>query len=332
MNLLNLNKLYYAILIVILVTTLLSLTYNNYPKHEEGMRDNASENLNNKPAYEQLLEDQKNRLNNSSKKYDSREEEPPVTATGNHTIKIVFVKPLHITSNEIEPLYKILTSNNYDFYQNCSQDLCQQVTSLNYIKTFFEKEAKRYDVNNFNINLEFSDIKDINTLGHIGDTNYNWNKDPFSFNYFFETFENLLDPSNTKSLVLFLYFDESYVEPNENIESFYEYKKFRSFTATNKKRAYVNIYDFTTESVNSIVEVALHETLHLFGANDKYIEGERGCYNNGYGAPQKKPLFPQTTGDIMCLYVATSPQKYYRGSLSDENLVINQYTAQEIGW
>ena len=92
------------------------------------------------------------------------------------------------------------------------------------------------------------------------------------------------------------------------------------------------MFSFSSSFASYLNEIILHESLHLFGATDKYLEDKYGCTEKGLGDIDKDPIYPQDKTDIMCGLVAKSAEDFSRTYLSDEKLVINPITAKEIGW
>lgn len=174
----------------------------------------------------------------------------------------------------------------------------------------------------------------------MGDVAYIWEKDAFGTIKLQDDFNKLLDEHNIKlssrSLVIFLYFDDTFDSRGaSDKERFYEHKKFRSFADENTGKAFINVYDFSPSFSISLTEIVSHELLHLFGASDKYEESEsvkRICKESGRGDLEKQPPLPQTTTDLMCMYIEEVGDQFKRASFSDGTLVVNSYTAKEIGW
>ncbi len=261
-------------------------------------------------------------------------------ARGNQTLTIVFVKPATIPAERVQPLINALTQSKQTIFSDCSYNNCKLSVSLAYVPTYYTEQSQNYGVSDFNLRIIYAPvIRDIDSIERVGDMGYAWGKNPFGITNLYDTFEATLvnDPHiDADSPVIFIFFDDSYTIPAENSESLYEHKAFRSFALENRDRAYVNAFSFSPEFASELVTIVAHEALHLYGANDKYIENpEREgqlCKNTGYGEPHKTPLFPQETGDIMCMIVQRDYGDYLLGNLSDNTLVINQFTAREIGW
>lgn len=78
--------------------------------------------------------------------------------------------------------------------------------------------------------------------------------------------------------------------------------------------------------------VLVHELLHSFGATDKYnLSTGQPIDPIGLAEPNKTPKYPQTFAEIMGGYVATSPTQSHTPQSLKET-VVNELTAQEIGW
>ena len=183
-------------------------------------------------------------------------------------------------------------------------------------------------------------IYSINDLNKVGDIANLWGKELFGTVKLQDSFQKILEDNKISitenNLVVFLYFDNSFSKSSEIVEDrFYDHKKFRSFANENTGKAYINVYNLTPSFSSKAVEIVIHETLHLFGAVDKYIEdrsSEDICSDKGRGDTNLDFSLPQKTADIMCGFIEHVQNKYTRGNLTDNNLVINQLTAKEIGW
>lgn len=245
---------------------------------------------------------------------------PKRIASGIHVLHVVLVKPPNLASEQIMPLISILKSGSN--------------LSLNRINTYLEKEAARYEVKGFNLEIKIHGPHSLSKLNKVGDINYFWGKDPFGIAKLKDAFEAVKKENNItineQDMTVFLYFDNSFQPTKESEERFYESKMFRSFADEAKATTYINVYDLEPAFADKVLEIIIHETLHLFGATDKYKETDYACYEKGLGEPDKTPLLPQTTGDIMCGLIETGKGKFERGNLN--NLVINRITAREIGW
>jgi hypothetical protein len=78
--------------------------------------------------------------------------------------------------------------------------------------------------------------------------------------------------------------------------------------------------------------VLTHELLHTLGATDKYDRTTGApLVPIGLGDPERSPLYPQTTAEIMAGRIAVSTADgVMPGSLG--SVVVGPDTAREIGW
>jgi len=260
-------------------------------------------------------------------------------ALGEQVINIVYVKPAEMPENEISLLLERLNKQDPLVFKDCFNDKCLENTSLNYVKTYIKNEATKYNIKDFKLDINTYGPYDLNGLGKVGDISYYWGKDPFGIAKLKDSFESTLKQNGLnfgdKDMVLFLYFDSSLddTEANKNV-GFYETKKFRSFAEYEKSRVYINVYNFSPLFASTVDKIVIHETMHLFGASDKYIEdaNDRLCKEEGRGDIYKLPTFPQTSGDITCLFVEYEEGKFKAGQIYDGTLVVNTVSAREIGW
>lgn len=77
--------------------------------------------------------------------------------------------------------------------------------------------------------------------------------------------------------------------------------------------------------------VIAHEMLHTVGAIDKYDSFGNPAYPYGYSYPNRIPVHPQRSAEIMAGRIAISNYSSYMAE-SLQSVVINKYTAQEINW
>ncbi len=278
--------------------------------------------------YQELLEKQaKTRIKSNTELSTTRK------ALGKQTIHYILVKPESLSENQILPLVKKLQYPNAQLYKDCSLGSdCPKNISLYYIDTFYKTQAKEHGVSDLDLEIKVEGVYDLPSLEKVGDIAYIWGKDSFGTVKLADSFEKVITENDLnipeKDLVVFLYFDQSFGQDSSGDGRFYEHKAFRSFANDKTGRAYVNVYSFEPEFAQIVVEVAAHETLHLFNATDKYEESEsvdRICSIRGRGEFGK-------TADIMCMYIEEPNDKFRRGYLTEETLVINKETAEEIGW
>lgn len=253
---------------------------------------------------------------------------PDVKARGKQVVRLVFVIQSDATKEDIRDLYQRLS-------KPCLVDPCEDFSSVFYISSFYRNEAKKFNVTDFSTSFILNGPVIMPELEKVGDMANIWQKDPFGVANLEDQFEKLLAqnkiPATKEDLVVFIYFDNS-ISPKT--ERFYDGTHFRSFTDQEKRRAYVNLYDFSPAFAPRATEIIAHELLHIFGASDKYAENpvDGICSAKGHGLITTNPIYSQTTADIMCGYVETSKKQFKKANFTDGNLVINSLTAKEIGW
>ncbi len=77
--------------------------------------------------------------------------------------------------------------------------------------------------------------------------------------------------------------------------------------------------------------VITHELLHTLGATDKYGPGGQPRFPDGYGDPERKPLYPQDYAEIMAGRIALAAGRSEIPASLDQCL-IGPETASEIHW
>lgn len=160
-------------------------------------------------------------------------------------------------------------------------------TSLYYINTFLTKEAARYGITGGQIALSF-----YGPFEFVGSVNTFAVDDPYDW------------------LTIAEKTSQYYKVPEQNFDLVY-YMGLKggpgggwAFPDSHRALSTPNIGVF------------IHETLHLFGASDKYFDGD--CNSIGRANPFDKSEKPQNLTDIMCS--------------GNQNGIINEITAREIGW
>lgn len=285
--------------------------------------------------FKKLVEEQAARSETKTQSEDSRKR-----ASGKWTINFVLVKPSGLNEFMINPIIDKIESFDGTIYQDCGPVKCVKNASLKYLETFYKQQADRYGVTGFEPEVKFWGVYSLPEVEKVGDIAYMWGKDPFAAVKLQDDFARVLTTNNInfgeRDLVVFLYFDNSFGGAEAGGEDrFYEHKKFRSFADEGEGRVYINVYRFDPAFSRQLTEIAIHEVLHLYGASDKYEESEsvtRVCSQKGRGDTEKEPALPQTTADVMCMYIELSGEEFKRGSITENSLVINQETAKEIGW
>lgn len=114
--------------------------------------------------------------------------------------------------------------------------------------------------------------------------------------------------------------------PTANI-SFY--KSVHSVADRRSHRGFV-FAPIDTKSANLVLINVAHETLHLFGATDKY-QGQHCKFPEGFYDPHKSPRYPQDFAEVMAQGIPQSPEKEEIVQFFDD-MRLGVDTAWEIGW
>lgn len=259
---------------------------------------------------------------------------------GNQNVRLVFARPSTVDGAVADNIVRILSSTTPDPFEECDSEYCYTYFSLYSGKKLIEQEAKKYPNSNLTVNLNIEkNVLVLDDLGVIGDVINNQELGVFDITTFEDSFSELLTQNNINIVddekVIFFYFDDRGGDEIDENNAFAG-KTFRSFANKYRHIAFVNIVQLDPLYSFYYTEVFVHEYLHLFGATDKYIEGEDlVCEEQGIGDLEKTPLYPQETADIMCGNIIRDPKNpnlNEAGSLIDNNLTINSLTAEEIGW
>jgi len=310
------------IFIPILILQSFYLKFRTEQKIKQWEKSSQLRKEESKESYQSLLDRQNVVSDNQTQKEAETKKIRPLTSTYN--LHILLIKPSSLPDSAFFPLL------------NALQHSSSKYSNINAISDFLDEEAIKYESPEYKLNVilhtKSITLKDITKVGDIA---IPWEKDTFGISNLQDEFEEVLQTEfpyfKEKDLVVFLYFDNAY-EAGIDDSRFYEYKKFRSFADDDRGRAYVNVFSFSSSFASYLNEIILHESLHLFGATDKYLEDKYGCTEKGLGDIDKDPIYPQDKTDIMCGLVAKSAEDFSRTYLSDEKLVINPITAKEIGW
>ena len=93
------------------------------------------------------------------------------------------------------------------------------------------------------------------------------------------------------------------------------------------------VHAFATPAAASSNNLVIaHESLHTFGATDKYdLHSNAPLFPDGYGDPAATPLYPQAYAEIMAGRRALAASRYEEPPGLAE-VVVGQRTAREINW
>ena len=77
--------------------------------------------------------------------------------------------------------------------------------------------------------------------------------------------------------------------------------------------------------------VVAHELLHTLGAKDRYGPDSLPIFPEGYAEPEKTPLYPQQSAEIMGGRI---PQSSYQAEMPESlsQVVVGELTAREVNW
>lgn len=111
-------------------------------------------------------------------------------------------------------------------------------------------------------------------------------------------------------------------------------KKIITETSTalqNGRVGVVNLFGDRSKTTNNNVVIA-HESLHGFGASDKYdLATGQPLHPHGYGDVSQSPLYPQSHAELMAMNIPQSPNEHKMARTLNQT-VIGELTAHEIGW
>jgi|SRR3989344_58153 len=237
---------------------------------------------------------------------------------------------------------------NYD--NNCAPGNATNTHySFRYLNKFYKEEAIKH---------KFSDINfEISTFGPFkipSIPRYGYDRDMRYLNKLFREASKTNGVNLDKfDLLAFVFFDDLRETP----------KKYAFVSTVYENAAFINIVGIEPTVVDgkevwflpngdTDVETLIHELGHVLGADDKYSLVSPGsiattCRREGLGDPDKKPLFPQETADVYCGKIFETKEAFenpkggsdgtYQAVLNSDinakgRLVINRYTAKELGW
>jgi len=92
----------------------------------------------------------------------------------------------------------------------------------------------------------------------------------------------------------------------------------------------INVYAITKHNSRNNVVIA-HEILHTVGAVDKYRDDGNPMFPLGYANPDRVPLYPQRSAEIMAGRIPTSRYRSHM-ALHLKSTIVSLQTAREINW
>jgi hypothetical protein len=96
-------------------------------------------------------------------------------------------------------------------------------------------------------------------------------------------------------------------------------------------RVAVTVIELSEDSVDFGLFVVTHELFHLLGAGDRYSPDGATIIPDGLGEPERQPLYPQDTVEVMARGRVLEPGHELPPSDLEE-LRVGAMTAAEIGW
>jgi hypothetical protein len=96
-------------------------------------------------------------------------------------------------------------------------------------------------------------------------------------------------------------------------------------------RIAVTVIELSEDSVDFGLFVVTHELFHLLGAADRYAVDGTTIVPDGLGEPEREPLYPQDTVEVMARGRVLEPGREVPPNDLDE-LRVGAKTASEIGW
>lgn len=143
----------------------------------------------------------------------------------------------------------------------------------------------------------------------------------WSLKFRYYAYKNAHDIGTPSNLRLFL----QYHNPN---------KKVITETSTalqNGRIGVVNLFAKQDKTTNNNVVIA-HETLHAFGASDKYdLSNGMPIYPQGYANPNQNPRLPQKQAELMAVHIPISQDKFEMAR-DLKQTIVGETTAIEIQW
>lgn len=105
----------------------------------------------------------------------------------------------------------------------------------------------------------------------------------------------------------------------------------QSTALENGRIGVVNLFADEKKHHSNMVVLA-HESLHGFGATDKYdLRTGHAIFPEGYANATQNPLYPQQKAELMAMHIMQTPNTHKMARTLDKT-VIGDKTAREIGW
>jgi len=207
--------------------------------------------------------------------------------------------------------------NTISLVNRAETELPYWFPSIHFIETWYEEQARKNGIQDFNIDLEIAGPFSIDRLF-----------------YGFETDSGVVELFNQKlienrysrsdyDIIHYIYFDDYGKNPNSSSIG------FRSFASNLLGETYNDVND-----VSGLNLLILHEMAHIFGAADTYNLDSFSCkITEGIPDPTKVPLFPQTEGCLMCMHIMENETSSLSiDAMTLKDLVLCDAELKSFGW
>lgn len=219
-----------------------------------------------------------------------------------------------------QPVYIAIYPINVD----SSPDVAKYIKSLSdedfkEIESYLNRESKKYGQNAsfyYRLGQEITVMPPVVPKNGSVMSTMIWS---LKFRYY--AYKNAHDVGVPTNLRLFL----QYHNPNKVIIT------ETSTALQNGRIGVVNLFGVDKKTTNNNVVIA-HESLHAFGASDKYdLSNGIPIYPHGYANPTQSPRYPQTQAELMAVHIPISPTRFDMARDLTQT-VVGEMTAMEMKW
>lgn len=259
--------------------------------------------------------------------------QPPLIPRGNISILIIGIAPKEYVEdistdiklkqmfqtfhNSTNITWEMLSWPKYEY----SQSFYGYNKTFLYIKKWYEREAVRYNITNFSLNVYTKGLFLIDDMEASINKTIRFQSCSPTLIDFFENVNNDKNIGRNYDAVVYVYFDAHTV--------------FLSCAERFNKTAYVSANAFGSEDT---IKTTIHELSHIFGVNDKY-NLDRACNpDTGIPEPNKTPKYPQNKACVSCGYImgnltsSGNPKGSEANSINNDDIIICSKDAEEMTW
>lgn len=221
-----------------------------------------------------------------------------------------------------------------------------KVLSFYYVPEYYKKEAKKYGVNDFNLEISSYGVFEVSNVPRYG-----YARDMEELQKIFNSAigNKLASIQSEVDFIAYVYIDRDKQQGEKDpfVSTVFDHNLFVNISSPSQEFVDGSYFNLAYRAGNEVGTFA-HELGHILGANDKYTQVDRsiatGCRKEGLGNPDQNPLFPQKTTDIYCGKTFESESDFnnpsggasvpfsYEFAVKNNGVVINKYTAEELGW